>query len=176
MTIQPGQIHFLFGGARSGKSSRAEALARETGAAVVFVSTCATDRSDPEMLERLLAHQARRPATWQTVENRFDLEGVFAEHPGSVMLLDCLTLWLSWHLGLGWEEKRIAETLERALLAVAAHGIRLYLVSNELGMGLVPMGADNRAFRDLCGRANQLVARHASVVEFVAAGLPLRLK
>ena len=175
----PGHIHFILGGARSGKSSRAEALARQASGEVVFVATCATtDPLDLEMAARVAAHRNRRPAEWETVENRFDLDAVFAEHPGKTILVDCLTLWLSW-----WSsredrlaEEQIMRKLDDALAAVRTHGVRLLLVSNELGMGLVPMGEGNRDYRDLCGRANQLVARSADVVEFVVAGLPLRLK
>jgi adenosylcobinamide kinase/adenosylcobinamide-phosphate guanylyltransferase len=175
----PGHIHFLLGGARSGKSARAEALARQSSGEVVYVATCSTSQPlDPEMTARVTAHRVRRPAEWKTVENRFELDAVFAECPGTTILVDCLTLWLSWWAFQedGCAEEQIMEKLERALAAVRANGIRLILVSNELGMGLVPLGEGNRDYRDLCGRANQLVARWADEVEFVIAGLPLRLK
>jgi len=176
----PSHIHLLLGGARCGKSARAEELARQARSEVVYVATCATaaEPPDAEMSRRIAMHRDRRPPEWVTVENRFDLDLVFAEHPGSLILVDCLTLWLAW-----WffhkdrlTEDVIFEKLDQALAAVRAYGIRLVLVSNELGMGLVPMGAENRDYRDLCGRANQRVARAADAVEFVVAGLPLRLK
>lgn len=180
--MKAGQIHFLLGGARSGKSSRAEALAREAAAEVVYVATMATiatvDPLDPEMCQRLARHRSCRPAHWMTVENRFDLDAIFSENAGRLVLLDCLTMWLSW-----WscQEQRLSEEdilakLDHALSLVPDHGSRLIVVSNEIGMGLVPLGPENRAYRDLCGRANQLVARHATVVEFMVAGLPMRLK
>ncbi len=179
--LAPGHIHFLLGGARSGKSCRAETLAAETSrdgsSRVLYVATCATLAPlDGEMAARLDAHRNRRPAEWTTLENRFDLEAIFAERAGWVVLLDCLTLWLSWHAGLGWSESAILETLDRALSAAQTSGVHLYVVSNELGMGLVPLGTENRAYRDLVGKANCRVAQKASVVEFVAAGLPIRLK
>lgn len=175
----PGQIHFLLGGARSGKSTRAEILACEASDEVVYVATCATGAPlDPEMADRVAIHRLRRPPKWKTVENRFDLDAIFAENAGSVVLVDCLTLWLAWWSCNGGEmdEQGILNYLETALKAVATHGVRLILVSNELGMGLVPLGPGNRAYRDLCGRANQLAARMADTVEFIVAGLPLRLK
>ena len=177
--MQPGCIHFLTGGVRSGKSSRAEAIARATSSEVVYVATCATSETlDAEMIARLGAHRRQRPPTWALVENRFDLDGVFAENPGRTILVDCLTLWLAWWSCLpeAVGEQAILEKLRIALDLVPALGVRLIVVSNELGMGLVPLGPENRAYRDLCGRANQLVARHADVVEFIVAGLPLKLK
>lgn len=180
--LPPGHIHFVLGGARSGKSARAEALAKELAEnngtlPVVYIATCATTHGlDAEMAERIARHRADRPSHWKTLENRFDLAAVFAEHAGHLVLLDCLTLWLSWQIGLGQSEAQILATLEDALEAARLHGVRLIAVSNELGMGLVPLGAENRAYRDLVGRANQLVAARAAAVEFVAAGLPLRLK
>jgi adenosylcobinamide kinase/adenosylcobinamide-phosphate guanylyltransferase len=175
-------IHFVLGGARSGKSRRAEALATEFPEnhgtlPVLYIATCATTHGlDAEMAERIARHRADRPSHWKTLENRFDLAVIFAEHPGHIVLLDCLTLWLSWQMGLGLSEAQILAALEEALDAARRHSIRLIAVSNELGMGLVPLGAENRAYRDLVGRANQLVARHADAAEFVAAGIPLRLK
>ena len=185
--IAPGQIHLILGGARSGKSSRAEELVREAAGesgSVVYVATYATDANaigtsvDSEMEERLTFHRARRPSGWTLVENRFDLETVFAEHAGKVILVDCLTMWLSWwscHASQPSEET-ILKKLDSALRSVPVCGARLFLVSNELGLGLVPVGAENRSYRDLAGRANQLAARLSHAVEFMIAGLPLRLK
>lgn len=177
--MKAGQVHFLLGGVRSGKSLRAEALAREEAGEVVYVATMATgDPLDGEMRERLAIHRSRRPPHWTTIENRFDLDAIFAENPGKPVLLDCLTMWLSW-----WccQEARLCDeailaNLEHALAQVSVHGVRLIVVGNEIGMGLVPLGPENRAYRDLSGRANQLVARHADTVEFMVAGLPLRVK
>lgn len=175
---QRGFIHLLIGGARSGKSTRAEILARqEQSPTTLYVATCATTVPlDDQMHERVQNHRAQRPAEWTTVENRFDLDVLFCENAGSVVIVDCLTLWISWWVGEGLDEAHIFELLAKALDAAHAYGIRLYLVSNELGMGLVPLGEDNRAFRDLCGRANQVAAGIADVVEFMVAGLPLGLK
>ena len=164
---------------RSGKSSRAEAIARETSTEVVYVATCATSEPlDAEMDARLAAHRKRRSEAWTLVENRFDLDAVFTENAGRTVLVDCLTLWLAWWScrPVPMAEEAILEMLNIALNLVPVLGLRLILVSNELGMGLVPLGPENRAYRDLCGRANQLAARHADAVEFMVAGLPLRLK
>lgn len=175
--FMPGSIHLILGGARSGKSRRAEGLMRtqdKNGA--VYIATCATASTAPdaEMRERIANHVARRPPTWRTVENRFDLANLIVENAALPMLLDCLTLWLAFRQSEG--ESAILDELETALLHAREHRTTFVIVSNELGMGLVPLGADNRAFRDLCGRANQLVAQHADAVELMVAGLPLKLK
>jgi adenosylcobinamide kinase/adenosylcobinamide-phosphate guanylyltransferase len=171
-----GSITLILGGSRSGKSRRAESLAGQKAMPVTYVATCATALMDDEMRRRVQQHRRHRPADWRTVENRFDLPELIAENEGTLLLVDCLTLWLSH----GWitqpDETRILAELERALQAATARNRPLILVSNELGMGLVPAGAQNRGFRDLCGRANQVAAAYAARVEFMIAGLPLVLK
>jgi adenosylcobinamide kinase/adenosylcobinamide-phosphate guanylyltransferase len=169
------RITLILGGARSGKSRRAEALARLSGRPVAYVATYASGPADGEMSERIDAHRARRPADWQTVENRFDLATLFGELRGRTVVLDCLTLWLSYHCETV-SEPDLLERLREALEAARQSGLELYIVSNELGMGLVPSNPGGRAFRDLSGRANQLVAALAEDVEFQVAGLPLHLK
>ena len=171
-----GQIHLVLGGARSGKSRRAQELAAIHSTDVTYIATCATDRLDPEMVARIDSHRGNRPAHWKTVENRFDLVDVIDRNGGTVFLLDCLTLWLAYWHGLKHSESDILAILGRALDHARQKAVSLLIVSNELGMGLVPEGEENRAFRDLCGRANQLVADFADHVEFVIAGLPLKLK
>lgn len=143
---------------------------------VSYVATCATALMDDEMSRRVQQHRQHRPAAWRTIENRFDLPELIAENKGALLLIDCLTLWLSH----GWithpDEARILTELERALQMAAACDGALILVSNELGMGIVPADAQSRGFRDLCGRANQVAAAYAQRVEFMIAGLPLVLK
>jgi adenosylcobinamide kinase / adenosylcobinamide-phosphate guanylyltransferase len=171
-----GSITLILGGSRSGKSRRAESLAGRKAMPVTYVATCATALMDDEMRRRVEEHRQHRPADWLTIENRFDLPELIAENDGALLLIDCLTLWLSH----GWttcpDETRILAELDRALQTAAARDGALILVSNELGMGLVPTDAQNRGFRDLCGRANQVAAAYAARVEFMIAGLPLVLK
>ncbi len=169
------RIHLILGGARSGKSQRGELLAAASGRPVTYVATYASDPTDAEMQTRIQRHRAQRPLAWHTIENRFDLQAIFQEAAGRTVLLDCLTLWLSFHCESTPEPELLAR-LEDALKTAREARLHLILVSNELGMGLVPASPEGRAFRDLCGRANQLVARLADSVELVAAGLPLSLK
>jgi adenosylcobinamide kinase/adenosylcobinamide-phosphate guanylyltransferase len=169
------QITLILGGARSGKSARAEAFARQSEQPVTYVATYATGAGDLEMSQRIQAHRRRRPATWQTIENRFDLPSLFSELPGHTVVLDCLTLWLSYHFG-SVPEMEVLHLLRTALEGARTNQLDLFIVSNELGMGLVPSSPEGRDFRDLNGRANQLVAAVADHVEFQIAGLPLCLK
>ncbi|MBV9491373.1 MAG: bifunctional adenosylcobinamide kinase/adenosylcobinamide-phosphate guanylyltransferase [Verrucomicrobia bacterium] len=171
-----GSITLILGGSRSGKSRRAESLASAASCPVTYVATCATAWMDDEMRARVRRHRQDRPADWTTIEDRFDLEGLVAQTGGCLLLVDCLTLWLSHQWMQRPDETQILTELERALGLMAATDRRVILVSNELGMGLVPATPDLRGFRDLCGRANQLAAGYAACVELMLAGLPLTLK
>jgi adenosylcobinamide kinase/adenosylcobinamide-phosphate guanylyltransferase len=169
-------LHLILGGSRSGKSRRAEEIAAVRGVPVTYVATYVTNRSDPEMEDRVARHRKQRPAHWTTIENRFDLKCLFQEQKDSLILLDCLTLWLSYRQMTGSSEAVIVEELEDAVRSISTGSVGLIVVSNELGLGLVPSSPESRGFRDLTGRANQLMARLASRVEFMVAGLPLPLK
>ena len=177
----------VLGGARSGKSAHAERLARESGREVVYLAT--SRAGDTEMAARIAHHRARRPAHWRTVEEELALAAALRAYcaPGRIVLVDCLTLWLSNLMfcdGRAWPEVGAVTLPERfneertALLALLEEGVPgdLVLVSNEVGMGIVPWGAVSRRFADEAGRLNQDVAAHAQGVTLVAAGLPLRLK
>lgn len=168
-------ITMILGGARSGKSARAQALACRSERPVTYVATYATHAADAEMTQRIDAHRSDRPAHWETVENRFDLSPLFLELRGRAVVLDCLTLWLSYHFETV-PEPDLLQRLRTALEDARRNGIALYIVSNELGTGLVPSSPAGRSFRDLSGRANQLVASLADCVELQVAGLPLCLK
>jgi adenosylcobinamide kinase/adenosylcobinamide-phosphate guanylyltransferase len=164
----------VLGGARSGKSAHAERLARETGFSRVYIATA--QAFDDEMRVRIARHKADRASDgWLTIEEPIGLAAAIARHtsPDAVVLVDCLTLWLS-NIMLG---ERDVSRMQAALLSVL-DGARgpVILVSNEVGLGIVPETKLGRDFRDAQGRLNQAVAAIASHVVFVAAGLPLNLK
>jgi adenosylcobinamide kinase / adenosylcobinamide-phosphate guanylyltransferase len=168
------RLTLVLGGARSGKSRHAEALALETGLARVYVATA--EAFDAEMTERIAHHRTGRAADgWRTIEEPLDLAAVIAREtsPDAVMLVDCLTLWLSNLMLGGHDVAQGQAALAGALLAARGPVI---LVSNEVGMGLVPETRLGRDFRDAQGRLNQAMAAMAHHVTFVAAGLPLILK
>jgi adenosylcobinamide kinase/adenosylcobinamide-phosphate guanylyltransferase len=162
----------IFGGARSGKSSLAERRAIEFGLDVVYIATATA--GDGEMGERIAQHRARRPSHWRTVEESLQLAAVLNEHaaPERLLLVDCLTLWLTnLMLGPGLEPERAA-----LLATLPTLPGRTILVSNEVGWGIVPMNELSRRFADEQGRLNQAVAAVCGKVTLVAAGLPLELK
>lgn len=163
---------FVLGGARSGKSRFAEALAAATGRPLRYIATA--EALDAEMAERIAAHRAARGPHWTTVEAPLDLERAIAEaRPEEAVLVDCLTLWLSNLMLAGRDPAAALAALTGGLRAATGP---LALVSNEVGLGLVPETPLGRAFRDAQGRLNQAVAAEADLVVFMAAGLPLALK
>ncbi|MGE4431037.1 MAG: bifunctional adenosylcobinamide kinase/adenosylcobinamide-phosphate guanylyltransferase [Sphingobium sp.] len=163
----------VIGGARSGKSRYAQARAEASGLKPVFIATA--QAFDGEMRDRIARHQADRGPEWETVEAPLDLPRAIAAHgaPDRVLLVDCLTLWVSNLMLAGQDVGQAAGALVEAL--TAAEGL-VVLVSNEVGWGIVPDNALARRFRDEAGFVNQGVAAAAGEVQMVVAGLPLRLK
>ena len=163
----------ILGGARSGKSARAQRLAETAGESRLFIATA--EAWDEEMAARIERHKADRGAGWRTLETPLDLVEAIKTRDGSaaVCLVDCLTLWLSnlMHASLDVE----TETAALCNVLETSAG-PIILVSNEVGLGLVPETPLGRDFRDAQGRLNQQVAAVCDRVEFVAAGLPLTLK
>jgi adenosylcobinamide kinase/adenosylcobinamide-phosphate guanylyltransferase len=133
---------------------------------------------DEEMAVRIARHQAARSADWETVEVPIELERWFiANGPRyRTILFDCVTLWLSNLLGAQVKEPEIHTRVTACVKVMRATPARVTIVSNELGMGLVPVEPDTRAFRDLAGRVNQQIAAAADEVHLVISGIPLRLK
>jgi adenosylcobinamide kinase/adenosylcobinamide-phosphate guanylyltransferase len=165
-------LTLVLGGARSGKSRHAEALAERHPPPWRYIATARA--LDPEMTARIAEHRARRPAAWITAEAPLDLPAALAAAPdGQPVLVDCLTLWLSNLLLAGADPAPETSRLAAALAAPRGPWIA---VSNEVGLGIVPDNPLARRFRDAAGRLNQDVAAAATEVLLVAAGLPLRLK
>lgn len=167
-----GKCTLILGGARSGKSRFAQALAEQGKGPLVYVATAGA--YDAEMEERIERHREDRGGRWETVEEQYDLADVIARHSGpGTMLVDCLTLWLS-NLMLG--ERDVGAATEGLVAALKACDRHVILVSNEVGSGIVPETPLGRAFRDEAGRLNQRIAAQADAVALVVAGLPLWLK
>ncbi|MES2324645.1 MAG: bifunctional adenosylcobinamide kinase/adenosylcobinamide-phosphate guanylyltransferase [Pseudomonadota bacterium] len=173
----------VLGGARSGKSGYAERLAIASAKDVVYIATA--HAGDDEMARRIAHHRTSRPAEWLTVEEPLLLGDAIARHaaPGTFIVVDCLTLWLTNLLfskdpGDGEIDlpAQFHEQRARLLDVLLSAAGDVALVSNEVGMGIIPMGAASRCFVDEAGRLNQAVAAVCERAVFVAAGLPLVLK
>ena len=169
----------ILGGARSGKSAHAEKLASESGLPVTYIATAQV--YDAEFQQRINHHQIRRPESWELVEEPFHLAETLIKHaaPDRCLLVDCLTLWLAqWTCpDCNPAQDKTWETEHQALLDILPNlPGSIILVSNEVGMGIVPLGEINRRFQDEQGRLNQAVAAVCDKAVFMAAGLPLTLK
>ena len=165
-------VTLVLGGARSGKSTYAERLVGESGPALYLATA---EAGDDEMAERIRLHRARRGPGWETLEEPLGLPEAIARcaRPDRPILVDCLTLWLGNLMGAGRDIDAATASLLAALAGAAGPVV---LVSNEVGLGIVPATPLGRAFRDHAGRLNQAVAASAGLVVFLAAGLPLILK
>ena len=190
-----GKLILLLGGARSGKSTFAEKRAMEIGGEkVLYVAT--SESKDEEMEERVIKHQADRPSAWETVEASRNVAQAIRQvrSDASVILLDCMTFLVANHLmdAAAPEDDPFDDPsadpfdkkIERAIVAetealiayVQDADVELIVVSNEVGLGLVPAYELGRAYRDVLGRANQILAKHADEVLFLVAGIPMKVK
>ncbi|MFS8045792.1 bifunctional adenosylcobinamide kinase/adenosylcobinamide-phosphate guanylyltransferase [Rhizobium sp. BR 314] len=173
MSSSTSQAVFVLGGARSGKSRFAESLIVDTGLERHYV---ATGRAwDDEMRERIAQHRADRGDLWWTHEEPLDLVAQLAavDAEGRAILVDCLTLWVT---NLMMAERDMAVEFAALTEFLPKTRSRLVLVSNEVGLGIVPENRMAREFRDHAGRLHQMVAAASAEVYFIAAGLPLKMK
>ncbi len=172
-TVSLGQISLVLGGARSGKSSFAQAVAEGETGDLIYIATA--QAFDAEMTDRIARHRSDRGPRWQTVECPLALADAIVAHKGDgkTILVDCLTLWLS-NLMLG--EHDIAAAVSALVTSLKNASANIILVSNEVGQGIVPDNALARRFRDEAGWLNQTIACAADNVWFVTAGLPQKLK
>jgi adenosylcobinamide kinase / adenosylcobinamide-phosphate guanylyltransferase len=174
------RIILLLGGARSGKSTRAQELAEEMGGRVLFCATA--EALDDEMQARIEAHKRSRPSNWDTIESSRNIGEALRAHgrDHNTVIIDCITLLVSNCLN----DDFTSDQAEKAALAEITSLIGLMqerranyiLVSNEVGSGLVPDNKAGRLYRDMLGQANQQLAKYADEVYFMAAGLSLRMK
>jgi adenosylcobinamide kinase/adenosylcobinamide-phosphate guanylyltransferase len=176
------EMILVTGGSRSGKSVYAQRLAEAIPGPRAYIATCPV--VDPEMAERVERHRAaRRASYWETVEETVDLAGVIRRSAVyRVLLVDCLTLWVNNLLyeaerrGEDFAEEATAVRCREVIDACAAFPGTVVLVTNELGMGIVPDNEAARRFRDCAGRCNQMMAEAAGTVTLVVSGIPLPLK
>ncbi len=181
----------ILGGARSGKSRFAQQLAEKLGKKVLFVAT--GQPLDDEMASRIEEHRKKRPQNWRTLEIDIKVGQKLRERIADVdvVLLDCVTLLVSNILtkegeesschcerseAISETEKRVIDEIEELIECINKHESIFIVVSNEVGLGLVPDNKLGRVYRDLLGKANQLLAQHADEVYFMASGIPVKIK
>ena len=171
-----GKIILILGGARSGKSNFAIKLAQRRKCKVGFVPTCIP--LDKEMKERIKIHKKTRPGNWETFEADKDMLGILKKITPKfkVTVIDCLTLFISGLMMKKLKESRIKDTTKQLLeILIKSKNISI-VVSNEVGLGIVPGTKMGRDFRDIAGRINQIVAKAADEVYFLVSGIPWRIK
>ena len=175
------EIILITGGTRSGKSDYALKRAEAVDGNRCFLATCVV--SDDEMAERVEKHREIRDETrWQTIEERIELEDVIQQNDCHVYLIDCLTLWINnlmvdcYEKGLECTENFVATRTEKLLDTIETISGLVVIVTNEVGMGIVPENELARRYRDLVGLANRMIASRAAEVILVSCGLPLYLK
>ncbi len=162
----------LLGGARAGKSALALELARDQGAPVVYIATA--EAGDEEMAARIAQHRTERPETWRTVEEPIALRSALASvEPDACVVVDCLTLWVANLLARNDDVRAEADAI--AKLAAGRRGPTI-VVSNEVGLGIVPASPLGREYRDLLGAVNAAFVRRADDAAFVVAGCAIPLQ
>lgn len=177
-----GRLIFILGGARSGKSYYAQQLALQSGMPVLFVATA--EAGDDEMRQRIAAHQSSRPAGWETLEAPLQVgDAILAKNPTGLVLVDCLTLLASNVLGLLGEpyepqeyKTKLDIEIGGLLEAFRKTKAEWLVISNEVGLGVVPATAAGRLYRDALGRANQRLALVADEVVLMVAGMAMKVK
>lgn len=194
------QFILILGGARSGKSTFAQSMAAKLGKKVLFVATA--EPLDEEMASRVAEHKRRRPKNWRTLEIDTSVGQKLQSQieDADVVLLDCITLLVSNILtkeakaslsspltgedkgegesaeAIAKSEKQVMAEMKDLIACIDKHEINFIVVSNEVGLGLVPDNKLGRIYRDLLGKANQLLAQHASEVYFMVSGIPVKIK
>jgi adenosylcobinamide kinase/adenosylcobinamide-phosphate guanylyltransferase len=167
-------LTFLLGGARSGKTALAVRMAGSWSGAVVFVATA--EARDREMAARIERHRRERPARWTTLEVPMELAWALSGVPEDAFLVvDCLTLWVANLLEAGWTEEAVERAAGEAAALAAARTSPTVVVSNEVGMGIVPETSLGRTYRDLLGRVNTAFSQAAASAYLVVAGRVLDL-
>jgi len=173
-----GKLILILGGARSGKSSFAVAQAKKLSSghsSVVYVATAFA--LDEEMKRRIKMHRKRRPTSWKTIEERVDISKILAKlEKASIVIIDCLTLLISNLLLSGEREVVTLKKMKEFFTTIKKRNLTTLIVSNEVGMGIVPENRLARSFRDIAGQINQTLAELSDEVYLLEAGIPIKIK
>jgi adenosyl cobinamide kinase/adenosyl cobinamide phosphate guanylyltransferase len=165
----------LLGGARSGKSALAEQLGREHAGPVTYIATCPRIEGDTELADRIERHRAARPSEWTTIEEQLDLARAIQATREPLVIVDCLTTWVGNLLHHGWAPERVLADCDACLVAAQQRSGTTIVVSNEVGLGIVPGDPATREYRDLLGQVNRLWVARADRALLLVAGRALAL-
>ncbi|HBA26533.1 MAG TPA: bifunctional adenosylcobinamide kinase/adenosylcobinamide-phosphate guanylyltransferase [Nitrospinae bacterium] len=170
------KIIFITGGARSGKSNYALKTAESIGKIRGYIATA--EALDDEMLERIEIHRKSRGNGWHTMEEPKNLLNLFdsLQIKYDVLIIDCLTLWVSNLMEDGLDDKDILKITDKFSKKIVAYKNNIIIVTNELGMGIVPDNPLGRRFRDIAGKVNQIMASVSDEVHFMISGIPVKIK
>jgi len=171
-----GKFIFVLGGAKSGKSAYTISYAKKNSAKVVYIATAKA--GDLEMRERIKKHKLSRPKSWKTVEESFELLSALKKCASKyeIIIIDCLTLYLSNLMLKGLKSQEINKRVKNLTNYISKSNQTVLLISNEVGLGIVPQNKMAREFRDISGLANQIAAKKADEVIFMQAGIPTSIK
>ncbi len=165
-------LELVIGGARSGKSAYAEQCAEDSNRSVLYIATATAE--DQEMQQRISHHKYNRPPHWQTIEEPIQLSKVLSINPDAFVIVDCLTLWMTNILAL--ENKQYEQEMAQFFVVIENITTPIIFVTNEVGMGVVPLGEETRRFVDETGRLHQRLAKHCQRVTQMIAGIENRIK
>lgn len=167
---------FILGGARSGKSSYAVNLAKSMGKKIIFIATCIP--GDKEMKHKVKLHRKSRPSTWKVIEEGVNIDSVLRKIKTDcdAILIDCISLFISNLMAIEPNDEKVENKVRRVIEQLKKLAVEVIIVSNEVGMGIVPDNPLARRFRDLLGRSNQMLAQSADVVIMMHAGIPTVIK
>jgi adenosyl cobinamide kinase/adenosyl cobinamide phosphate guanylyltransferase len=165
----------LLGGARSGKSALAEQLGRQHAGPVTYIATCPRIEGDTELADRIEHHRAARPVDWTTIEEQLDLAGAIEAAGDAMVIVDCLTTWVGNLLHHGWPPERVLAGCDAAVRAARPRSATTLVVSNEVGLGIVPADPVTRQYRDLLGQVNRMWVAGADRALLLVAGRALAL-
>lgn len=171
-----GKITFVLGGARSGKSTYALSAAKKNRQEVAFIATC--QPLDKEMAHRIELHKKSRPAYWKTFEEAKNVDLLLGDisRDFNCIIIDCLTLMVSNLLLAGCSKKVIEDKILKIIACLKKKNVCAIIVSNEVGLGIVPLNKLARDFRDIAGSVNQIMARESDEVIFMVSGIPMKVK
>jgi adenosylcobinamide kinase/adenosylcobinamide-phosphate guanylyltransferase len=169
-----GKIIFILGGVKSGKTNYATSQAIRHGGPVTYLATGSA--GDKEMKRKIEEHKKMRPKNWETIEEPLDLISRIRKITSKIIVIDCINFWVSNLLASGMSKEKILKKTSVFCSLLLKKKIHTFIISNEVGMSLVPVNKTGRGFQELLGKVNQVIADYADKVYLMVTGIPLKVK